>query len=324
MALGDDLLVFQEYAYSTMVETADQKINLFNEATNFAVTLKGGNNQGDETHMAFFKDMEGLVKSRNPYESVPANTLEMQHGDHVSIKAGRRTEPVNISQGMFDWIALDPKVAGVVYGEQLAEKKLQDCLNTALLSGVAAIQSVGDKLTYNYSDTGEGKLDRHAMARGAAIFEDRWEAIAAWIVHGASVHDVFFAALQNNERLFQFGNVSVLDDGFGRPIIATNSPSLTTGTGAGQRYLAMGLVSGGVNIEENDDFDLNVEKSNGQTNIQRSIQSEWSIQISVKGFAWNTATGGKAPTDTALATPESWAKAVTSYRDTAGVLVSTK
>ena len=59
----------------------------------------------------------------------------------------------------------------------------------------------------------------------------------------------------------------------------------------------------------------------GKENIQRTYQAEWSYNLGLLGYSWNTAAGGSSPSDTALGTPSNWTKVATSNKDTAGVLL---
>ena len=46
------------------------------------------------------------------------------------------------------------------------------------------------------------------------------------------------------------------------------------------------------------------------------------IILALKGFAWDTANGGKSPTDAEIATGSNWDKVATSWKHTAGVMVT--
>jgi hypothetical protein len=74
----------------------------------------------------------------------------------------------------------------------------------------------------------------------------------------------------------------------------------------------------------NGDFVQNVQTLNGDENIKRTIQSEWSYNLGIKGYAWDKTNGGKSPNDAALATGTNWDRYATSFKDTAGVLLKVK
>jgi hypothetical protein len=64
-----------------------------------------------------------------------------------------------------------------------------------------------------------------------------------------------------------------------------------------------------------------IQTANGDENIQRSIQSEWTYNLGIKGAAWDKTNGGKSPNDAALATAANWDRYATDFKDTAGVLI---
>jgi len=61
----------------------------------------------------------------------------------------------------------------------------------------------------------------------------------------------------------------------------------------------------------------------GFENLVYRLQGESAYNIGVKGFTWDTATGGVNPLDAAVATQANWDQAVTSYKDCAGVYIKT-
>jgi hypothetical protein len=103
----------------------------------------------------------------------------------------------------------------------------------------------------------------------------------------------------------------------------TDSPQLVV-AGSPTMYPVLGLVSGAVSVEQNGDFDANEETKNGDENIVRTYQAEWSYNIGVKGFAWDKTNGGKSPTDAALFTATNWDKYATDNKDVAGVVCLTE
>ena len=81
------------------------------------------------------------------------------------------------------------------------------------------------------------------------------------------------------------------------------------------------MTPGALVIGVNNDFDANEETKNGDENLVRTYQAEWSYNIGVKGFAWDKATGGKSPNDAALFTSANWNRIMTDKKDLAGVLL---
>lgn len=316
MALSD-LAVFSEYAYSTMTEMQDQQIGLFNGATRGGLVLQSGNHQGDYSDEAMWAKISGLVRRRNAYGSGAVAEKVLEHLTETSVKVAAGTPPVRIDPGMMKWIQRSPEEAGVVVGKQMAEDSIADMLNTAVLVYTAAIGQVAN-VVYDHSATGAMSLV--ALNKGAAKFGDRAGAIVAWVMHSKSAFDIYGEALTNATRLFVFGNVRVIEDGFGRPLVVTDSPNLIT-AGTPDTYAALGLTPGAVLVSQNGDFTDNVETKNGDENIIRTYQAEWSYNVGVQGFAWDKTNGGKSPTNAALGTATNWDRYATSDKDLAGVLV---
>lgn len=318
MALSD-LQVFSDFAYLTSTETIAQEVSKFNAASGGALVLRAGQNLGDYNDEVTWAKISGLVRRRDAYASGAVSAVDISQLLNSSVKVGAGTPPVNIDPGMLRWIQKNPEEAGVMIGEQLAEDMLADMLNTGLSAYVAALTNVGATVVY---DGTAGVASLASMNKGAALFGDRSQSIQAWVMHSKSAHDLYDQSLTNSNRLFTFGNIKVMEDGFGRPFIITDSASLIT-SGVPDVYHSCGLVSGALVVEQNNDFDSNIETSNGDNNIGRTYQAEWSYNLGMKGYTWDKTNGGASPTDAELATGTNWDKTATSIKDTAGILVNT-
>lgn len=322
MALSD-LAVFSEYTYESLIEVIAQQIDLFNAASGGTIVLRTAAHQGDFSDRAFWARIQGLVRRRNAYGSGAVAEKTLEHLIDTMVKVAAGTPPVRIDPGQFRWIQQNPEEGGALFGQQLAEDTMADMLNTGLMAYVAALTGEADV----YEDVTANDTEFSTLLGGAAKFGDRSNDLRAWAMHSKSLFDIFGVALANTSGLFNFGTVNVRQDGFGRPFVVTDSPSLIVpdggGAGVDQHYIA-GMTTGAIVIEMNDDFDQNVDTDNGDENIIRTIQAEWSYSLGVKGYSWDKATGGKSPNDAALATANNWDRVATSHKDTAGVLLLAK
>jgi hypothetical protein len=317
MALSD-LAVFSEYVYSSLSEVIAQQVELFNAASGGAIVLRQAANEGDYSDIALWAKVAGLVRRRNAYGSGAVAAKELEHLIDTMVKVAAGTPPVNIPPSMFTWIQRNQEEGGAVIGQQLAGDMLGDMLNTAIMGYVAALSGEAD-VTHDYSAT--GTLDLSVLNTGASKFGDRANDLRAWVLHSKSMFDMFGAALANTEALFNFGTVNIRQDGFGRPFVITDSSALVNTTPNPDVYRSLGLVTGGIIVEANNDFDDNIETSNGDENIQRTYQAEWTYNLGIKGYSWDKTSGGKSPNDAALATANNWDRYATSHKDTAGVIV---
>jgi hypothetical protein len=323
MALTD-MKVFNDFLYESITETIDQQVQLFNAASAGTIVLTSKRNVGDFAQKASFKAIAGLMRRRDSYGSGDVSAVALSMLQNSSVKVAGGTVPVIFEPQQFTWIQQNPELAAVVIGQQFAEGLMQDYLNSALAAARSAIVNVGASLLYTVPSNGGMTLN--ALNRGVQKFGDRGQDIRAWAMHSTPQYDLFDKALTNTAQLFQFGTVQVREDGFGRRFIISDSPSLsiTSGSPAVTDYYTLGLVPNAVVVEDNNDFFANTETSNGKENIQRTWQAEYTFNLSLKGYTWDTTNGGKSPTDAEIATGTNWDKTATSIKDTAGVAVKSR
>ena len=323
MALSD-LAVYSEYAYSSMTEVLRQRTDLFNAATGGAITLRSAAHQGDFSDVAFFAKISGLVRRRNSYGSGSVAEKNLAHLVDTMVKVAAGTPPVRLDPGQFKWIQQNPEVAGAALGQQLAVDTMADMLNVGLGASYAALSA---QTAVVYDATGntspENTLSFGNLNNGQAKFGDQASTISAWVMHSKPMFDLYGKNLTNSASLFTYGNINVMRDPFGKLLVMTDSQNLVI-AGTPNNYAVLGLVPGAVIIDQNNDYTANEEAKNGDENIIRTFQAEWSYNVGVKGFAWDKANGGKSPNDAALLTATNWDKYATSHKDLAGVVVKVR
>lgn len=324
MALSE-LAVYSEYAYSSMTEVLRQKIDLFNTATGGAIQLRSAAHQGDYSDVAFFSKIAGLLRRRDAYGTGGMSTEKhMRHLVDTMVKVAAGTYPVRLDPGQFKWIQMNPEVAGAALGQQLAIDMMADMLNTSLGATHAALSNVPDIIydaTANASPN--DTLSFGNLNNAQALFGDQSSQIVAWIMHSKPMFDLYGKNLTNSERLFNYGNINVMRDPFGKLLVMTDSQNLVA-TGSPNEYAVLGLTPGAVIVDQNNDFTANEESRNGEENIVRTYQAEWSYNVGIRGFAWDKTNGGKSPNDAALLTSTNWDRYSTSHKDLAGVVVKVK
>lgn len=316
MALSD-LAVFSEYVNSSQTEALAQQVDLFNQATNGAIILRAANHAGDYSDFAFWAKISGLVRRRNAYGTGDVAEKSLSQLVDTMVKIAGGTPPIRIDPGQMEWINKSPEEQGVVLGEQLAADILADMLNTAIMCTVAALSGVPAVI----HDATDGNLEMADFNVGQSKFGDRANRLAAWVMHSKPLFDLYGQALTNAANLFNFGNVQVSRDPFGRVFVVSDSPSLVNLTPDPDQYYTLGLVPAAVVVDQNDDFTDNISTLNGKENIIRTYQAEWSYNLGVNGFTWDKSGGGKSPTNAALGTATNWDRTATSEKDLAGVLI---
>lgn len=320
MAL-DNMAVFSRWVYTAQTEVLRQQVNLFNAASRGTIVLRTvETNTGDYTDEAFYaKVANGIVRRRNPYAATAIATKELSHLIKTSVKVAAGSYEMKIDPAWWNWIKRSPQEAGAVIGQQMAVDTFADMLNTALLAAVPALGQVSD-VTVPFTGA---TATVQTFNTGQAKFGDAYQDIAAWVMHSKPLFDIYGAALENTNGLFEFSTVNVRQDGFGRVFIITDSPSLANAGASPDQYRILGLVPSAIVIEQNDDFDDVTVEATGNENIARTYQAEWSYNLGIKGFSWDKANGDHAPNDAALGTATNWDRIATSHKDLAGVLITT-
>lgn len=317
MALSD-LAVFSEQLFSTTTELLAQQVEMFNAATDGGLILSATPFSGDYSETSFFAKVSGLVRRRNPYGSGAVAPKSLESLIDVMVKVAAGTPPLEMNPGQFRWIQQSPELAAATYAQQLSRDTLADMLNVSVGSLVAALSQVTAVVHDITGDTPD-TLTQRALNRGAQKMGDMSNEIRCWLMHSTPMFDLYDNALTNSERLFNYGTVNIVADAFGRRFCLTDCPALVSGSPA--VYNTLGLTAGAAIVSQNGDYDSNVETSNGDENIKRTMQAEWSYSVGIKGFAWDKTNGGKAPTDSALFTATNWDRTATSHKDLAGVLI---
>lgn len=321
MALSD-LAVFSEYAYSAMTEVQDQQVQLFNSASENTLMLTSAPTRGDYSDTAMFARIAGgTVRRRNAYGSGAVAGKSLAHRVDTTVKVASGTPPIEIDPSQFAWIQANPQDAGAAMGLQLAQDNMADMLNTAIGATNAALSNEAEVFLDITGETAPAdQATFSSMTQAASLFGDRSADIIAWIMHSAPMHGIYQSNLANTERLFTFGTVNVVRDPLGKLLIMTDSPNLVDATTPlDPLYSILGLVRGAATISQNGDFFANEDTTNGNENIGRTYQAEWSYNVGIKGFAWDKANGGPSPTDAALLTATNWDRTATSHKDLAGV-----
>ena len=318
MAGLNDFVVFNQFAQLAFTEIMDQNVALWNSATRNALMLSSSSNIGDYMEESSYQLIADLVGNRNAYSTAGLTAVDLAQLLNVSVKVGGGSKPVTYTGTSFDWTQRPASEAGTVFGEQVAAGAMQYKINTAIATLVASISAAD--VTF---DGTAAVASLASLNQGAGKLGDRQANMAAWIMHSKSITDIYGNALANSNRLFVIDNVQVVDDGFGRPLIMTDSDALHFDNAGTENYHQLGLVSGACAIEDNGDFRNYEETQVERDNARQIVKSEFSFNVGLKGYTWDKANGGASPNDAALALSTNWDRTATSHKDTAGVKVTT-
>ena len=315
MALTN-MKVFNQYLMDATAETLGQQIQKFNQASNGAIVLTSMAFEGDFFQRSFYAALHTAQRRVDRYasQSTAAATALSQLQEN-SVKVAGGFGPIVFEPGQMTWIQKNEAEAIAVISGQLAEAIVADQLNSGIAAGVAAISNVAGA-TNDVSAT--AGISYAALNTAHALFGDSSMALVAQVMNGATYHKLIGANLTNTPQLFQAQNVLVVDI-LGKAVVVTDAPALyEAGTPNKQKVLS--LASGGITVMDGSDVITNIDTRNGQTRIETTMQADYTFGLGLKGYAWDTASGGKSPTDAELATGANWDKVVTDIKHTAGVI----
>ena len=311
-----NMKVFNQYLMDATAETLGQQIQKFNQASNGAIVLTSMAFEGDFFQRSFYAALHTAQRRVDRYaaQSTAAATALSQLQEN-SVKVAGGFGPIVFEPGQMTWIQKNEAEAIAVISGQLAEAIVADQLNSGIAAGVAAISNVAGA-TNDVSAT--AGISYAALNTAHALFGDSSMALVAQVMNGATYHKLIGANLTNTPQLFQAQNVLVVDI-LGKAVVVTDAPALyAAGTPNKQKVLS--LASGGITVMDGSDVITNIDTRNGQTRIETTMQADYTFGLGLKGYAWDTASGGKSPTDAELATGANWDKVVTSIKHTAGVI----
>ncbi len=316
MALSD-MVVFNQYIVEATIESVCQEIDKFNAASNGAIVLSSEGFDGDFMQKSMFASLHSTQRRVDRYAAngVQAGTALAQIEDNV-VKVAGGFGPVLWEPSQLTWIQKNEAMAVEAISKNLSEAIMQDQLNTGIASAVAAIGNVA-ALTSDISAT--AGLTQAALNGSHALFGDRSQALITQVMTGAAYHKLLGQNIANANNLFEATNVTVVEI-LGKRVVVTDAPGLYV-AGTPNESNVLSLVSGGIVISNAGDLITNIDKTNLKDRIETTFQADYSFGVGIKGFAWDTANGGKSPTDAELSTGTNWDQFVTCEKDTAGVLL---
>ena len=311
-----NMKVFNQYLMDATAETLGQQIQKFNQASNGAIVLTSMAFEGDFFQRSFYAALHTAQRRVDRYaaqSSAAATALSQLQENSVKVAGG--FGPIVFEPGQMTWIQKNEAEAIAVISGQLAEAIVADQLNSGIAAGVAAISNVAGA-TNDVSAT--AGISYAALNTAHALFGDSSMALVAQVMNGATYHKLIGANLTNTPQLFQAQNVLVVDI-LGKAVVVTDAPALYE-TGIPNKQKVLSLASGGITVMDGSDVITNIDTRNGQTRIETTMQADYTFGLGLKGYAWDTTTGGKSPTDAELATGANWDKVVTDIKHTAGVI----
>jgi len=308
-----DMKVFNDQLQTAIIKKLNQKADLFSQASGIALVNEAM--MGDFKEEAIWNNVAGALRDVDAYaaQEVVASTGLSQ--DQInSVKTMKAFGPIKWEQTQLAWIGKNPGEALSVISESLSMAVMQDQVNKAV--GVLAA-ALGNEASANIdvsADSGKaGAVSQVNMNKAHALFGDASQNLASQIMTGSTSHKLLGQALENGAQLFSEGTVRVIDI-LGKRTVITDSPSLV----AGGKERVLSLAPQAVTISSNGDFRSSIVEGTGKTRLETTYQAEYTENVSVKGYSWNTAV--KSPVKAQLETGTNWSL-ISDLKESAGVML---
>lgn len=321
--MGLDLMqVFNDYVMPATIETLDQMVAQFNEASNGALRLTTQGYDGDFFHESFYASLHAARRRVDRYGSNSAvSTTNLSQNKDTRVKIAGGFGPVLLEPSQLTWLQKSPAEAVEVISRNFAEAVLSDQLNTTILALVAAIEAnTGAVYDASTAVSPAQGISYRNINKAFAKFGDHSSSIVAEVMTGSVMHKLIGQNLSNAERLFTSQNVRVIDI-LGRVVVVTDAPALYEDASPGNDLeKVLGLTDSAAIVSDGGDIVINIETTNGKERIEQTFQADYSFMLGLKGYAWDVTSGGKTPTDAEIGTGSNWDQSMTSVKHTAGVL----
>lgn len=311
------LIIFQQQVSTAATELVDQEVQKFNAASGGALVMGNGDHIGDYIEQTSWQLLGGLAQRRNAYADKALTPQELGQILDRMVKIDGRIGPVQVTPTMMKRLGKDVSEASSVVAAQAAEAMIQDYLNTtcgALKTAISTNAAMVVDLSGAAGSPEQPSL--RGLNKGTRPLGDAFSRLVAWVMDGAMYNDFLDESLGNTNRLFQIGNVNVMQDGLGRRFVISDIPSLSEN----KLHHALGLTSAAAAVQTTP-LIMKAQDVLGKENLKALMQGEYDFTLGLKGYQWKNS-NVKSPTDVQLTTGSNWEKCRTSDKDTAGVIVT--
>lgn len=308
-----DFKIYDEQYYGGQLERLTQNITAFNAASNGALLLIAQLVKGQFEREAFMKMVAGLIARRDPTSVGAVADAKLVQGEFVGPKVNKRIGPVAGTLDEWKKISEDPQLFSFLVGKLVADQKLQNMVNTAIMAVQAALAGQA-ALNHTIAAT----IKHTDLVATQALMGDQASRIACWVMHSKVYHDLIGQAV--TDKIVNVADVAIYQGTvatFGKPTLVIDAPALLV-AGAPNTYNTLGLVAGAVEVKESETETVVMQPVTGLENLAYRLQGEYAYNLRIKGFRYDT-TQGANPADATLAAAASWIKEATDNKDLAGV-----
>jgi hypothetical protein len=305
--------VFNDQLQTAIIKKLTQKTDLFTEASGIALVNEAM--RGDFKEEAIWNNVSDALRDVDAYAAQATVAATGLSQDQINdVKTMKAFGPITWEPNQLAWIGKNPGEALSVISESLSMAIMQDQVNKAIGVLVAAIgNEAGANIDVSAAAGDLGAVTQVNLNKTHALFGDSSMNLGTQVMTGSTAHKLLGQALVNGAQLFSEGTVRVIDI-LGKRSLITDSPALI----AGGKERVLSLTPMAATIAANNDFRSSIVEGVGKTRLETTYQAEYTENVGVKGYSWNTAV--KSPVKAQLETGTNWSL-VMPLKESAGVML---
>ncbi len=308
-------------AYETLVENTD----VFNAASRNALRIVPALRKAEYAAEAFTQRISTtLIRRRDPssVSAIEPDKIAQEEALSIKVNRGYLIEQTEDAFRKALGAGVSAEALSYMVGQQIAKEMLGDMSNVLIGSVTGALSLQATNLV-DLTEAAAPIVTTASLVDALAKMGDSAHLIRAWVMSPTVFYNL--TKRQISESISGIANIAVMSGGpttLGIPVIVTDCPALVIDGGSDpDTYVTLGLTENAGVIEDSETRSILTERVGGLANIVQRVQGEYAYNVGVKGFSWNTTTGGTNPTDAYLAAGTYWTKVRASHKDLAGVAI---
>jgi len=321
MALSD-MVIFNQFYKSAMLDRLEQKVQMFNEASRGAFRLTTQPFIGSFSEESFFNQLAGAQRRVDRTVTNAAVTpIDLSESKKMAVKIAGGFGPIRYEPSQLTWFQEPTGKAVALFSEAFADAVLKDMVNETIGALVAAFNNNASVR----NDAGSNPITFNALNDGQALFGDASDNIVVHVMTGKVAHKIIGQNLNNTASLFVAGNVRVLEI-LGTLVVRTDAPALYVPGVPAQnsdpaipaKDYVLGLVPDAVTITDAAaDTIMETSVELGKARVEHLMQADYTWGLDIKGYSWS---GTQSPSTADLRTGTNWPLVVADVKNSAGVL----
>lgn len=310
--VNSDLVIYNEQVQTAYLERLQDVLDVFNTASQGALTLTSTAIEGDLKRSTFYT-VGGSLGHRDVNSVAAVTGAKIGAGETIGVKSPWKYGPYETTEEAFKRRARSPEEFSQLVGTDMADAFLAYAIQAAFASLDAAIGgNTAMNVTASWATDG-----KKVLTKGMRKFGDRFNRISVFGMSSATYFDLVDNAI--DEKLYEEAGVVI----YGGQPGTMGKPVLVSDRIADEKIYA--LQPGAVQITESQAPGVRSYQINDQENLALGYRAEGAFNVDLLGYSWAADAATPAPINpnvAQLGTAANWTKWATDDKSTAGTIIA--